>query len=86
MPLEEFERAIPKSELLQTHDLDRAATETGYGASLGPNSKHQIMYKYTISNFFKRETSLFHLGVGEAFALVRRVTSKKSEGFTSVSV
>jgi hypothetical protein len=80
MPLVEFGPVIPRSERLQTDALDRAATEIGYGASLGPNSKHQKMYKYTISKFFKRETSLFHIGVAEAFALVRRVTSQKSEG------
>lgn len=37
MSLAEFEPAIPKSERLQTNALDRAATEIGDGASLGPN-------------------------------------------------
>jgi hypothetical protein len=48
MLLAEFEPAIPKSERLQTHALARAATEFGYGASLGPKSKRQKVYKYTI--------------------------------------
>jgi len=86
MPLAEFEPAIPKTERLQTHALDRAATEIGDRASLGSNSKRQKVYKYTISNFFKRDTSAFHVGVAEVFALLRRVTSQKSEGFTSVCV
>jgi hypothetical protein len=82
MPLAGFEPANPKSERLQTHALERAATEIGDG----PNSKRQNMYKYTISNSSNRENSLFHLGVAEAFVLVSRVTTQKREAFTSVCV
>ena len=58
MSLIEFEPAISKSERLQTHALGRAATEIGDGASLGPNSKRQKVYKCTISNFFKHSPSV----------------------------